>query len=84
LKHCFDLLGLAVVGEEVEEGVEIAVGEASRFENRHFEPFFGGSEVVGVEAIAFHLVGGGEVLERTVKHPTGWWGQALINPVCDC
>jgi hypothetical protein len=47
------LLGLAVVGEEVEEVVEIAY--------RCFEPFFGGGEVVGVEAIAFRLVGGGEV-----------------------
>jgi hypothetical protein len=60
-----------MVGKEVEEVVEIAVGEASRFENRHFQPFFGGGEGGAVEAIAFRLVGGGEVLERTVKHPTG-------------
>jgi hypothetical protein len=56
LKHGSDLLGLAVVGEEVEEVVEIA--------NRHFEPFFGGGEGGGVEAIAFRLVGGGEVGKR--------------------
>jgi hypothetical protein len=58
-------LGLAVVGEEVEEVFEIAIGEASRFENRHFEPFFGGGEVGGVEAIAFRLVFGGEMLEAS-------------------
>jgi hypothetical protein len=56
LNHGSDLLGLAVVGEEVEEVVEIA--------NRHFEPFFGGGEGGGVEAIAFRLVGGGEVGKR--------------------
>jgi hypothetical protein len=39
----------------VEEVFEIA--------NRHFEPFFGGGEVIGVEEIAFRLVGGGEVVE---------------------
>jgi hypothetical protein len=48
LKHGSDLLGLAVVGEEVEEVVEIA--------DCHFEPFFGGGEVGGVEAIAFPLI----------------------------
>jgi hypothetical protein len=48
LKHGSDLLGLAVVGEEVEEVVEIA--------DCHFEPFLGGGEVVDVEAIAFRLV----------------------------
>jgi hypothetical protein len=56
LKHGSDLLGLVVVGEEVEEVFEIAVGEASRFENCHFEPFFGGGEGGGVEAIAFPLI----------------------------
>jgi hypothetical protein len=59
LKHGSDLLGLAVVGEEVEEVVEIA--------DRHFEPFFGGGEGGGVEAIAFRLVGGGEVVEGEVE-----------------
>jgi hypothetical protein len=66
LKHGSDLLGLAVVGEEVEEVFEIAVGEASRFENRHFELFFGGGEGGAVEAIAFRLVGGGEVVEGLI------------------
>jgi hypothetical protein len=56
LKHGSDLLGLVVVGEEVKEVFEIAVGEASRFENRHFEPFFGGGEGGGVEAIGFLLI----------------------------
>jgi hypothetical protein len=55
LKHGSDLLGLAVGGEEVEEVFEIA--------NRHFKPFFGGNEGGGVEAIAFRLVFGGEVVE---------------------
>jgi hypothetical protein len=55
LKLCSDLLGLAVVGEEVEEVVEIA--------DCHFEPFFGDGEGGDVEAIAFRLVGGGEVVE---------------------
>jgi hypothetical protein len=45
LKYGSDLLGLAVVGEEVEEVVEIA--------DRHFNPFCGGCEVAGVEAIDF-------------------------------
>jgi hypothetical protein len=48
LKHGSDLLGLAVVGEEVEEVFEIA--------DCHFEPFFGGGEGGGVEAIAFPLI----------------------------
>jgi hypothetical protein len=48
LKNGSDLLGLAVVGEEVEEVFEIAY--------RHFEPFFGGCEGGGVEAIAFPLI----------------------------
>jgi hypothetical protein len=53
LKLCSDLLGLAVVAEEVEEVFEIA--------DRHFEPFFGGGDGGGVEAIVLRLVGGGEV-----------------------
>jgi hypothetical protein len=59
LKHGSDLLGLAVVGEEVEEVFEIA--------DCHFEPFFGGGEGGAVEAIAFRLVGGGEVVEGSAS-----------------
>jgi hypothetical protein len=73
LKHGSDLLGLAVVGEEVEEVFEIS--------DCHFEPFFGGGEGGGVEAIAFRLVGGGEVVEGEVE---GWiiFGQSkIMSPV---
>jgi hypothetical protein len=49
LKHGSDLLGLAVVGEEVEQ-------EIIEISDRHFEPFFGGGEGGDVEAIAFPLI----------------------------
>jgi hypothetical protein len=54
LEHGSDLLGLAVVGEEVEQ-------EIIEISDRHFEPFFGGGEGGGVEAIVLRLLGGGEV-----------------------
>jgi hypothetical protein len=51
----------------MQEVVKIIVGEASRFENRHWSPFDRGGEVAGVESIAFLWVGGGEVVEGEVE-----------------
>jgi hypothetical protein len=63
LEELFGLLGWGVVGKEVEEVVEVGDG--------HFEIFDGGSEAVGVEAVALLWVGGGEVVEGEVE---GVWG----------
>jgi hypothetical protein len=71
LKHGSDLLGLAVGGEEVEEVFEIAYC--------HFNPFCGGCEVAGVEAISFRLVGGGEVVEGAVN---GWMIFGSVQSKC--
>jgi hypothetical protein len=47
----FDLLSLGMVGEKLEEIVEVIVGEASRFENRHWSPCDRGGEVAGLESV---------------------------------
>jgi hypothetical protein len=59
LEHLFDLLGLGVIGEKLEEVVEVI--------DRHWSPFDRGGAVAGVESIAFLWVSGGEVVEGKVK-----------------
>jgi hypothetical protein len=59
LEQLFDLLGLAAIGEKLEEVVKVI--------DRHLEPFDRGGEVAGVESIAFLWVGGGEVVEGEVE-----------------
>jgi hypothetical protein len=56
LEQLFDLLGLAVVGEKLEEVVEVIVGEASRFENRYWSPLNRCGEVAAVEPIALTIL----------------------------
>jgi hypothetical protein len=71
LAQLLDLLGLGMIGEKLKKVVEVIVGAASRFENRHWSPFdrlrpaigHRGGEVAGVEPIAVLWVGGGEVVE---------------------
>jgi hypothetical protein len=59
LEQLFGLLGLGVVGEEVEEVVEVVDGGLERFG--------GGGEAAGVEAVAGRWLGGGEVVEGEVE-----------------
>jgi hypothetical protein len=48
LEQLFDLLGLGMIGEKLEEVIEVI--------NRHFKPLDRGGEVAGVEPIAFLVV----------------------------
>jgi hypothetical protein len=59
LQQLFDRLGLGMIGEKLEEVVEVI--------DRHLEPFDRGGEVAGVEPIAFLWVGGGEVVEGEIE-----------------
>jgi hypothetical protein len=44
LAHLFDLLGLGMIGEEMQKIIQVI--------DRHLEPFDRGGEVAGVESIA--------------------------------
>jgi hypothetical protein len=58
LEQLFDLLGLGMVGEKLEEVVEVI--------DRHLKPLDRGGEVAGAESIAFLLVACCEVLDGEV------------------